>query len=59
MTAEALEVGQRVRVQLPNWDGPGCIVYTIRDINAERRTATMNAPKLPGAWGARSARRSR
>lgn len=46
--ATRFTVDSRVRVQLPNWDGPGCIAYTIKSINADRGTATLNPPSLPG-----------
>lgn len=42
------KINQRVRIQLPNWTGPGCVAYTIKSINSERQTVTMNAPDLPG-----------
>lgn len=45
---QTFEIGQRVRAQLPNWTGPGCIAYTIKSINSDRGTVTMNAPNVPG-----------
>lgn len=45
---DCLSPDQRVRVQLPNWNGPGCVVYTIKSVNAERGTVTLNPPQIPG-----------
>jgi hypothetical protein len=47
-TAQQIQPGTKARIQLPNWDGPGAIRYTIKSVNDERGTVTMEAPDLPG-----------
>lgn len=44
--------GDTVRIQLPNCDGPGVIHYTVnytvKSLDVERGTITMEAPQIPG-----------
>lgn len=47
--AQQITTGSRVRVQLPEWDGLGCIVYTVELIAGDE--ATVREPRIPGLTG--------
>ena len=44
-----LRAGERVRRLVPNWDGPGVVVYTVEVVNGEH--ATVREPSVPGLAG--------
>jgi hypothetical protein len=44
-----IQPGAKVRVQLPNWDGPGVMVYTFEGIEGD--VAFLRKPIIPGSNG--------